>query len=98
MPTILNKALFESCINDFFHAKFDEEHQYQLELIEVKMGNKIESLNLEPFSLLFKADSKHPPIKQMMTTLTSDKTGEIQLFLIPRMPDKEGMYYEAIFS
>lgn len=98
MSVQLSKELFESVLNKKFHAYFNEEHQYELELIEVKPGRYIEPLELEPFSLMFRTDRTNPPISQMMVRLHTEVTGEFSVFLIPRTPDKDGIYYEAIFS
>ena len=98
MSVQLSQKLFESLLNQKFHAYFNEEHQYELELIEVKPGKKIESLDIEPFSLMFRTARTNPPISQMTVRLQNEATGEISLFLIPRIPDKEGIYYEAVFS
>ena len=98
MSLQLSQELFESLLNEKFHAFFSEEHQFVLELIEVKLRAPIESIDMIPYSLMFRTDVSNPSISQMTVRLDTEKTGEFSIFLIPRTPDKDGVYYEAIFS
>jgi len=98
MAIALTRELFESCMNKKFYASFSEEIQYEIELIDVKVSKRIESMDLEPYSLLFRADKSQKISNQGLVSLKSEKTGEISLFLIPRLPDIDGIYYEVIIS
>ena len=51
----------------------------------------------EPFSLLFRgpADLELP---QQICRLRHADLGELALFLVPLQPDREGSYYEAVFT
>lgn len=98
MSLPLNKATFSSLLNSKFKITFDEDNEYEAELIEISDGKAIPSLNLEPFSLIFRADPSQTIFAQRIYTIFSEATGPIDLFLIPRAPDKEGIYYEVIFN
>ena len=98
MSVPLKKETFLPLINTKFKATFDAENAYEVELIEVTEGKDSAPSNLEPFSLMFRADPGNIIFAQRIYTIHSEATGSLDLFLIPRAPDKEGIYYEAIFN
>ena len=51
----------------------------------------------QPWSLLFRAPM-NMLCDQAMYTVRHAELGELQLFLVPIGPDKEGMQYEAVFT
>lgn len=95
---MFSKNFFQNCMNEKFQVIFDPNNSYELELVEVADKGTIDSLNIECYALIFKGDRANKVFVQGNYKLTSEKSGEITLFLIPRLPDDEGIYYEAIFS
>ena len=98
MAVPLKKETFLPLLNSKFKVTFDSENEYEVELIEVAGGKAIESLNLEPFSLMFRADPSCTIFAQRIYTVHSEATGALDLFMIPRAPDQEGIYYEVIIN
>ena len=86
---------FEPLLNQKFTIKFSEDHQYEFELIEVTRKATIERFGIEPFILYFRGDPSLPIFAQGNYTLLHDKIEPALIFLVPRQPDKEGIYYEC---
>ena len=98
MSITLKKETFLPLINTKFKVTFDAENDYEVELIEVSEGKADPRLNLEPFSLMFRADPEETIFAQRIYTVYSEAIGSLNLFLIPRSPDNEGIYYEVIIN
>ena len=92
------KDNFKQLLNTKFKVTFDIENFYDIELIKIIEAPPIPSLNIEPFSLLFRGDPAEQIFSQGSYVVFSKEVGSITLFMIPRMPDKEGIYYEVIFN
>ncbi len=98
MTVSLSREVFESCLNKKFKATFSKDLTYDLVLVNIKVSKKIESLDIEPYSLLFRAERSQEIFNQGLVQLWSEVTGDISLFLIPRLPDNDWIFYEAIIS
>lgn len=51
----------------------------------------------DPFTLLFRGPRERY-LPQRMYRIAHPELDELTLFLIPRLPDEEGSYFEAIFN
>ena len=89
---------FKPLLNATFKITFDKDNAYEAELIRITAYGKIEELNIQQFSLLFRSDPKNTIFAQRLYQLSHDELGNHALFFIPRTPDKEGIYYEVIIS
>ena len=67
-------------------------HAQQERLGSVPRGGK-----REPFSIVFRGPHDSP-IGQGTYKIGHDKMGAFDLFLVPIAPDKDGRYYEAVFT
>lgn len=98
MSSPLKREIFEKLLHTKFNIKFDEQHSYEVELIQVIKGEEIPSLQIEPFSLLFKGNPNEKIFAQNTYTISSPQTDSLSLFLVPTQPDKSGIYYEACIN
>ena len=89
---------FEPLLNQKFKIRFSEEHEYEFELIEVTRRPFIESLSISPFILFFRGNKDLPIFNQGYYKLSHQAIGEISIFLNPRQPDSNGIYYEFIYN
>ncbi|MDH3389966.1 MAG: hypothetical protein OEN02_18930 [Gammaproteobacteria bacterium] len=98
MSKITNED-FESCLNDTFTVKSEDENEQQLELIEIKpLGEHDPDAKIrQPFSLLFRGP-REPMLQQQAYQLENSNLGEMLLFLVPIGPDEKGMLYESVFN
>lgn len=94
----LKKELFKPLLNTNFTITFDAENKYDVKLIEIKEHDVISSLNLEPFTLTFRGDKNEIIFAQRTYDVHSEATGHMSLFLIPRRPDDDGIYYDVILQ
>jgi len=98
MSVPLSKATFEPLLNSKFKVTFDSENTYSVELIQIEEGTHIKELNITPFTLTFRGGRDEKIFAQSTYTVSSEATGDLRLFMIPRLPDDEGIYYHVIFS
>lgn len=98
MSVKLTKETFEPLLNTKFKITFDIENIYEVELIELEEGKPFSKMNSIPFTLTFRGAATEKIFAQGMYKIYSEITGELPLFLIPRMPDEEGIYYDVIIS
>ncbi|NNL93262.1 MAG: hypothetical protein HKO66_13560 [Saprospiraceae bacterium] len=94
----MNIATFQELVGQEFKVTFSEEHEYMLTLAKVLEGNPIPELELEPYTLEFIGDVDSPVYSQGSFVVNHEKLGDMTLFLIPRQPDKNGIYYDCIVS
>ncbi len=98
MSTKVEKATFEPLLNTKVKVTFDSQNEYEVELIKIIDGTYIEYLDLHPFTLVFKGPPNEKIFEQGRYKISSDKLEDVELFLIPRMPNEHGIYYECIIS
>lgn len=68
------------------------------ELVEVRSnGYTVPGRGKENFSLLF-SDRANPSIGQGLVKVRHPRLGEFELFLVPVMPDRPGVCYQAVFN
>ncbi len=68
------------------------------ELVEVSgKGHTIAGKGKENFSLLFN-DTESPAIAQGLVTVSHPQMEEFSMFIVPVIPDRKGVCYEAVFS
>jgi hypothetical protein len=88
---------FEPLVGETFEGKLGEDgEKIELELTAATAGN-YETPHREPFSLTFHEEG-HEPKPQQIWTLSHDKLGEFQLFLVPHGADGHGVDYGAHFN
>ena len=92
------KEDFEGLLNTKFRVTFDSQNAYDVELIEISESKPIKALDLTPFTLTFRGAPDEKIFQQRLYDVSSETLGDMALFLIPRFPDKEGVYYDVIFS
>ena len=80
MSVSLKKETFEPLLNKKFTITFDEQNSYEVELIDIKTGNEIKALNIEPFSLMFRGPIDSPIFTQRIYKLHSEDIGDLELF------------------
>jgi hypothetical protein len=69
-----------------------------LELVEVNdSGRKSTTQERAPFSILFKG-TREKLVPQQMYRVEHETLGAMDLFIVPVREDKDGYYYEAVFS
>lgn len=68
------------------------------ELVEVRSnGYTVPGRSKENFSLLLN-DRANPSISQGLVKVQHPRLGEFELFLVPVMPDRPGVCYQAVFN
>ena len=101
MTRSYTKALFQPLLNDIFTIELASSEQINLQLLEIKsLGTQHpENSSNEAFALYF-LDKDHPRsyLPQAIFTLKHAELGDLELFVVPMGPQKEGMLYEVIFT
>ena len=90
-----SKEEFSSETNSLFRARQSDGTEIDLTLVESR--SSISSPVQECFSLLFRAPADTVPVQDMFS-LTNEKLGRMDLFLVPVKKDEDGLYYEAVFN
>ncbi|MCP5108610.1 MAG: hypothetical protein GY950_34815 [bacterium] len=94
MSDQLKKTSFDPFVNEKFEVVTDA-GGIEVELTDVSEHNKE---NLESFSVLFKGP-KDKFFNQKIYKVKHPKMGEIELFLVPVVHEKQdAIYYESAFS
>ena len=95
MSKDLKKSSFDPHLNSKFEVLTEAEGLVEVELVEVT-EHKYE--NMETFSVLFKGP-KEKFFDQKLYKVDHAKMGEIELFLVPVVNQKQdAFYYEAVFN
>lgn len=101
MISSYTKALFQPYLNDIFTIELASSEEIHLQLTEIKsLGTQHpENSSNEAFALYF-LDKQHPKsfLPQAILTLKHAQLGDLELFVVPMGPQKEGMLYEVIFT
>lgn len=95
MAEELKKSHFDPHLNDRFDVFTESAGVVNVELVEVAEHN---SEVTECFSLLFRGP-KDKFFDQGLQKVKHKKMGEIDLFLVPVVSEKQdGLYYESVFN
>ena len=98
MDNTINLDLFHPHVGSTFTVATAEEETRDLELIEAKpLKTNPGAPRQDAFSLMFRGpiDLYFP---QNTYAVSHPRLGTVHLFLVPRQPDEEGTYFEAIFN
>jgi uncharacterized protein DUF6916 len=91
----LTYAGFTNNLQTKFHLKVGSDQNVELELTEVS------ELKLSPgqeqFAIVFRGPSE-TFLGQGTRSLSHERMGEFDLFLVPIKQDSQGFYYEAVFN
>jgi len=86
---------------DFFEPYLEEPFQVEggvtLKLSECKRLKSVPGQPREPFSLLFRGPAS-PMLPQKSYVLSNERSGPIEIFLVPVGQDAAGLMYEAVFN
>lgn len=95
----LQGEMFSPHVDTTFRIFFSEESPTEATLIKVEglQGDTPEGSQRQPFSLVFRCPASLI-VDQMVYRVEHDVLEDLDLFLVPIGPDKEGMRYEAVFS
>lgn len=101
MPS-LTQSDFESHIGAKFNIDVDNGNKLELVLSEVSaMGSPKKSpdssFREQAFSVIF-CGPNEPILAQQICRLENSAMGELEIFLVPIGPYKDGMGYEAVFT
>lgn len=72
-----------------------EPEPLEIEMIEVSEAGQ--GVNRKSFSVLFRGPGE-TVLEQAIYSISNPETGDLDLFLVPVGPDKQGMLYEAVFT
>ena len=100
MLEALNKSMFSEHLGEKFRVHLGSSHVMELELIEVTgvgSGSSHARGRREPFSIVFRGPHDSP-LGQGTYKIEHDKMGTFDLFLVPIVPDENGLNYEAVFT
>ena len=85
-------------LSNKYQVQFDQDTSCEFELIEIIPYKKAEQPGPVSFSLLFRGDVNEKIYAQGTYEVYDKKNVSRNLFLIPRQPDEEGIYYEIIIQ
>lgn len=101
MSAPLTEKEFSQYINTKFRLNIDRAEPIELELIEVKSyANKNkpgEQPGMERFSLFFRGPLDNF-LKQGTYSLSHERMGSLDIFLVPLSREETGYSYEAVFN
>ena len=101
MISAYTKAVFQEHLNEIFEIELANSEKLVLHLLEIKaLGTQhLDKSENEAFALYF-LDKEHPSsfLPQATYTLNHVQLGQLELFIVPMGPQKEGMLYEVIFT
>jgi hypothetical protein len=75
----------------------DGAQNYTATVTEVMKMTRHGDAQRDPFSVLFVISEEHS-LPQQIYTLSHDRLGTMELFLVPLGPKAKGMCYEAVFT
>jgi Domain of unknown function (DUF6916) len=101
MTALLTESEFSQHVNTKFRLNADSGKAIELELVEVASyafkDNPNERSGMERFSLFF-AGPPEPFLPQAIYSLSHDKLGSLDIFLVPIGRNEKGFSYEAVFN
>ncbi len=95
MHELPDKAMFMESLNSKFVLDRGGGEKIELELIELRNGHSNSAR--ESFALLFQGPGAFV-LPQQIYTLSHDRLGACDLFLVPIGRDANGTYYEVVFN
>ncbi len=95
MRELPSKAIFSDSLNSKFVLDRGEGEKIELRLIELRNGYS--NSTCESFALLLQGPGAFV-LPQRIYTLTHDRLGTLDLFLVPVGQDTHGTYYEVVFN
>lgn len=96
----LQLAVFEPLVGRRVGISRAGEEELEVELVEARGLGGGEGAARQPFSLLYRGPAA-PILEQGIYRLAHGELGELELFLVPLGPDREGgdaILYEAVFN
>jgi hypothetical protein len=90
-------STFQKHINEAFRLYLSPEQSIDLKLVTATDTSAKQPTGCESFSIVF-LGSQQPLLPQDTYLLQHPELGEFQLFIVPIRQDKNGSYYEAVFS
>ena len=89
---------FHACLNQTFLLDAGKHGEVALQLISVdRHPESVSTDGRDVFSVLFRGPAD-TVFDQQIYPLSNETMGEMDLFIVPVGPDKQGMCYEAVFS
>lgn len=98
MHELLQLSDFSPFLNKEFQIHFTEEVVLPAILIAANELNSYSPADRKSFTLTFRTSQTNEYFPQAIRILQHPKRGELEIFLVPLGPDKEGMRYEAVFN
>ena len=94
MADTLDRTFFESHLREDFQV---DGGPIALKLVECNRMKSQSGELREPFSLLFRGPAESM-LPQRSYALSNERTGQIEIFLVPVARDAAGVTYEAVFN
>ena len=93
-------ADFTSRLGQRFRLQLGEGQELELELVDVKDHGRSSAGGPERscFALLFRSPGERRFAPQHTYRVEHEALGALDMFLVPRGPDGQGMTYEAIYN
>lgn len=90
---------FAACLNQPFKIPDRDKSMLIVQLVEAEPRGSFdpEMQTRQPFSLLFRGPPE-PLLPQGLYRMNHRQLGDLELFLVPIGPDRQGMRYEAVFT
>lgn len=92
---MLTIETFENHLNSRFSIPFDDGTSIDIVLLNIIKGQFIEALNIQPFTLEFKAAPDTMLIRQNTYNIIGPDNQSFTLLLIPRSSNEEGHIYDC---
>ena len=100
LKTLTSAAQFSESVGTRFQVSWGTEASVELELISATAFGQAarKGAAREPFSLIFRADSRQTYLAQGIYQLEDERHDSLHVFLVPIGPDEIGMRFEAVFN
>jgi|GEM_PF-5793874 len=92
---MLKIETFEKHLNSTFSIPFDDGTNIDIVLFNIIKGQFIEALNIQPFTLEFKAKPDTILLRQNTYNIKAPDNQDFALLLIPRSSNEEGHTYDC---
>jgi hypothetical protein len=93
----LTKETFAPHVGSTFLIRLNPQETVPVELAEITEFPDHEGPRRAPFSLVFRGAHRFV-LPQRVYSIEHEKTGPMEIFLVPIGPDQKGMRYEAVFN
>lgn len=93
----LTKDDWTPCLDDDFQIQIDPSSSLAVKLTQVSGYGKRIGAHREAYSLTF-CGPQQPILPQRIYRISHSELGDLDLFLVPVGPQKDGMGYEAVFT